>query len=534
MARDLATFDWPGDSWEDVRNLGKPDFAARYGVPVRVVRVLFRRRCAGDRRPVQYRPDPAPKQQGAGRAGVSEQVARVALSTAEEVRQSVDEVMAPWEVERKSGPGATAAEIDRHIEEFRAREAQEERARQEQRRRLQEAAARRVRRQQRLLRRQRRRAARRKRLEEPPKRNVLYACQAKHHEHCKGALRGAPCTCPCHKPRHRAWLQRRLDAWHLGEAEQRQQQHDARREARPTSDAEFIRANKQWNQDQQDLERMREARRRREWQEPRASLASYPISEEEVELISAIADGVVYQWGRPRDVWIEGLGDQAVQALERLSHCTDERAKTDLWWQHQDQYWWAHYPKSPGQQAEYSRARRAEFREAGLCTSCGKVESAEGRAMCPGCAKKAREAARRHQERNSQRAREQYRRRRAAGLCGICGKRPSGDAAMCRACQAAKRLRSGRRNRRSEPYYLRKRQQYRERVKAGLCGHCGAPQAEGRTICARCREQERASKRRYLSRQRLSRLRAARQRLAAALSSVGRRLAAALAGRDSA
>ena len=488
---DLATFNWSSDSWEDVRNLGGFAFAERYGVPSRVVQTLLRKRALSDYRPVQYRLDPpTPEAIAAG---------RIARLMEEDIDRIVDEVI-PLTPEQQQ---AEAAQRAWEVAEMTIRDAAY-------RLRYKESSKR-LHREERLQRRRLRKKRRQRKLEAGTKTDpAYYACRATHHEHCKGKGPGRkPCGCICHRPKHTEWRLRRLRAW--------LEEHPPEVEAplkRPKSVAELMRSNRAWRLQQRDLDEIRAANRARarEQRGPGPSLSSHALSEEDVEAIVWFADHMTYQWGRSRDVWIAGLGDEEVAAFERLSHYTDPRAKTDLWWKHERVYWWAHYPVSKERQVEYSRERRQRFRDEGLCTHCGK-EPRPGRRSCARCAERMRLAGRKYQARLVQQSRERYQARRAEGLCGTCGEQPEDDGAMCEACRVRHRGRADLKRARTAELYWGRRAK-------GLCGHCGAPAREDRAACVRCTERTRQQKSRYERRLRRGypRLRNMRRRLATALA----------------
>ena len=107
--------------------------------------------------------------------------------------------------------------------------------------------------------------------------------------------------------------------------------------------------------------------------------------------------------------------------------------------------------------------------DARTCTRCGTHPPVEGGTVCEPC-----HVARRDRER------EQYARRRAAGLCGRCGTPAPSDAAYCDRCagSAAKRSRKKAKNSRS-------RQRYVQRRVRRLCIDCGAP-SQGASRCPLC------------------------------------------------
>ena len=101
--------------------------------------------------------------------------------------------------------------------------------------------------------------------------------------------------------------------------------------------------------------------------------------------------------------------------------------------------------------------------EGEVCVYCRRRPAAAGKKCCPVCL-----------ERNREAARERVARRRAAGICPMCGGPLDGAGKkFCGACLA---------RRREELGNLR-----RERKAAGLCTRCGkAPALPGRMRCAEC------------------------------------------------
>lgn len=77
---------------------------------------------------------------------------------------------------------------------------------------------------------------------------------------------------------------------------------------------------------------------------------------------------------------------------------------------------------------------------------------------------------------NSARMNEHYARRRASGLCHVCGA-PSPDTAACAACRAAKAV------------YRRKLRQ--DRADRGVCTHCTSKAKAGQRMCQRCQDDRR-------------------------------------------
>lgn len=77
---------------------------------------------------------------------------------------------------------------------------------------------------------------------------------------------------------------------------------------------------------------------------------------------------------------------------------------------------------------------------------------------------------------------EQYRQRRAAGLCGSCGLVETGEKANCDQCKATNNE--------------RRKNAYEARKAAGKCPQCGSP-TDDTVLCADCRGSQTGSQRRY-------------------------------------
>ncbi len=142
----------------------------------------------------------------------------------------------------------------------------------------------------------------------------------------------------------------------------------------------------------------------------------------------------------------------------------------------------ARYAKARGEGARYggrspesrrrmarvrARKRRDDRLEAGLCTTCGEREPAEGATVCENC-------------RDSRRAAEKklYEKRRARGLCGRCGGEVLAGASTCASCAARDSKRRPRKNAAS-------RARYRDRRARNACVDCGQD-SDGASRCARC------------------------------------------------
>lgn len=386
----LATFDWPGESWTHVVALAVEVFAERYEVPARLVPTLLRKQAAGDHRPVEWRPEsepePKPKRRRKRRR------------------------------KRKAKPKAKAkqaSEMDKitvHLEEFNARPAEEP---------AKVPTKVPTRKQRRLRRRllQRVRVRERERAKRKTEPVVLYACRAKHHEHCAGQLRGAKCACRCHLSQHEDWLARRRRAW---EEQQHALEAEIEERPRPATDAELSRANQMWKEQQRGLDEVRKANRRlkRSQLYPGPSLATHPITEEDVEAISDVYENLVYQFGWSLDRRIEEKGEQALRAWKRLPKYTDARAKPDPWTKDKRRRINPVRTRRMGrprvelteeereQQRAYSRGRYRANRALGLCGHCGTYDLDGGtEAQCAECLAKDRERHVRY-----------YARRAAAGL----------------------------------------------------------------------------------------------------------------------
>ena len=105
------------------------------------------------------------------------------------------------------------------------------------------------------------------------------------------------------------------------------------------------------------------------------------------------------------------------------------------------------------------RRRRRAWRDAGLCTSCGRERPAAGRSVCEPCGDDARAA-----------ARTRYAARRAARLCVRCKQPTVGGSSRCGRCAAleAERASPARRS------AVRKKRYVRRRARR-LCVDCSAP-----------------------------------------------------------
>ena len=115
------------------------------------------------------------------------------------------------------------------------------------------------------------------------------------------------------------------------------------------------------------------------------------------------------------------------------------------------------------------RRRRRAWREAGLCTRCGRNPPVEGRSVCEPCGEAMRAA---------ERAR--YATRRAAGACVRCAEPAIGGSSRCarHAALEAERVSPERRSAATKKRYARRRAR-------GVCVDCGAFSA-GAARCPSC------------------------------------------------
>ncbi len=147
--------------------------------------------------------------------------------------------------------------------------------------------------------------------------------------------------------------------------------------------------------------------------------------------------------------------------------------------------------KARAYERERHRRRASERRSQGLCMKCGKRPPAAGRKVCAPCGERARNSERlryarardggaryggRNPESRRRMARERNRMRRRerlkAGLCTHCGDRPPvGGGTVCEPCREARRA--------------EERELYARRRASGLCGRCGGP-ASGASLCRPC------------------------------------------------
>ena len=115
------------------------------------------------------------------------------------------------------------------------------------------------------------------------------------------------------------------------------------------------------------------------------------------------------------------------------------------------------------------KRRRRARRDAGLCTSCGRGQPANGRSVCEPCRKEQRAI-----------ERERYVARRAAGRCVRCGQPAFGGSSRCGRCTVleAERASPERRKAVSRKRYARRRAQR-------ACVDCSIPVA-GTARCPNC------------------------------------------------
>lgn len=129
------------------------------------------------------------------------------------------------------------------------------------------------------------------------------------------------------------------------------------------------------------------------------------------------------------------------------------------------------------------RRRRGDWKNAGLCMSCGRRRPADGRSVCDPC-------------REAQRAaeRERYHARRAAGRCVRCGQLAFQGSSRCGRCAVVEAERAAPQRRKAVS-----RQRYARRKARGICVDCSIPVA-GTARCPGCarRSNARASEPRCL------------------------------------
>ncbi len=130
------------------------------------------------------------------------------------------------------------------------------------------------------------------------------------------------------------------------------------------------------------------------------------------------------------------------------------------------------------------RRRRRAWKEAGLCTSCGRRRPEDNRSVCEPCRKARRALDRRR-----------YAARKAAGRCVRCTQPTVGGLSRCGRCSA---LAAERASPERESAVSRKR--YAARRAQGACVDCGVP-AGGSARCERCayRSNSRAPERHLVS-----------------------------------
>lgn len=156
---------------------------------------------------------------------------------------------------------------------------------------------------------------------------------------------------------------------------------------------------------------------------------------------------------------------------------------------------------------EYDRIRRQNRIKAGICVSCGKNPTADGKKSCEECLQKnaERETQRRQMlldkgmciqcginpvesgkvrcaecnKQNQERYKKRYEKRKNAGLCVVCGKRPARPGrTLCNECSVSQK-KSGYKRRRETG----KIKMWRE---LGLCHDCGKETVPGKCFCPEC------------------------------------------------
>ena len=115
------------------------------------------------------------------------------------------------------------------------------------------------------------------------------------------------------------------------------------------------------------------------------------------------------------------------------------------------------------------KRRRKEWRDAGLCTACGRCRPADGRFICEPC-------------REEQRAieRERYAVRRAAGRCVRCGQPAFNGSSRCGRCAVLEAERTSPERRKAAS-----RKRYARRKVQGKCVDCSIP-VSGTARCPDC------------------------------------------------
>lgn len=134
------------------------------------------------------------------------------------------------------------------------------------------------------------------------------------------------------------------------------------------------------------------------------------------------------------------------------------------------------------------------YSERGICVACRRRDAMYGSRRCDECAEKESERSRKRNEelKNSpdytayladlaKRRRETRQRRRDAGICATCGKRPAARGhRACLECSLKRRRIRDRRYNNEIPRSMR--------PGLGLCYVCGATVLQGKTTCATCHE----------------------------------------------
>lgn len=116
----------------------------------------------------------------------------------------------------------------------------------------------------------------------------------------------------------------------------------------------------------------------------------------------------------------------------------------------------------------YCRERRRQYREAGICTNCGKRPSRPGKVICEQCAYAKNVI-----------HRQDYTFMRGLGLCPYCGRQPEPGYVTCQSC-------------------LQWHKEYREaRKQAGVCVECEGTRRAGILTCEPCAKKNNARNKAY-------------------------------------
>lgn len=135
------------------------------------------------------------------------------------------------------------------------------------------------------------------------------------------------------------------------------------------------------------------------------------------------------------------------------------------------------------------RLKKAKYdycKSKGICVVCCEEPAFEGRVRCPACIeKKSVQQARRianmteeDREKIRQQKRDRYWSYKEAGLCTNCGKETADGKALCIECSLRQR-------KAEERYREKKKKGWSE---FGLCVWCGAEPVEGKKMCPTCLE----------------------------------------------